>query len=188
MVQVIGQQVIRYQEISSTNDEAKRLIKAGTVKEGAVLLADSQTKGRGKPGSGWFSPPNVGIYLSAIVKPEKNPNNLSTVTIIVAQAVISALKQITGLEGKIKPPNDVLINGKKVCGILVERVASGELIIGIGLNVNNDLGSFPGELQQSATSLKIETGQEYRLENVTECLLTQLDRKYQDFCNMSCPI
>ena len=174
----IWNKIKKYQQIDSTNDEAKRLIKAGTVQAGTVLLADTQTKGRGKPGASWFSPPNLGVYLTAIVKSDKNPNNLATVTLCLAQAVISTVKQITMLDGTIKPPNDVLVNGKKICGILVERVASGQLIMGIGLNVNNDLVSFPQNLQQSATSLKIETGSELDRSLVTETLLTQLDQHY----------
>ncbi|MDI6731687.1 MAG: biotin--[acetyl-CoA-carboxylase] ligase, partial [Candidatus Margulisbacteria bacterium] len=133
---IIGKQIFRYKRIDSTNDEAKRLIVKG-VGEGALVIAKEQTKGRGKPGSKWYSPKQVGLYLSAIIKPYKNPPKLIALTKIAAEAVVASILETTGLSASIKLPNDVLVNEKKVCGILVERVRSGEVIIGIGINVNN---------------------------------------------------
>lgn len=173
---IIGKKIIKYQEIDSTNDEAKRLIAAGEG-EGCVVIAESQTKGRGKPGSGWFSP-RGGVYLSAIVKPFKNPKDLASITLIGAQAVVSAIKKISGLQAEIKKPNDVLINGRKVCGILVERLTSGEIIIGVGININNKADSFPQELEKSVTSLRIETDKDFKLQEFIDLLLTELDQQY----------
>ena len=88
------------------------------------------------------------------------------------------MKKSAGISAEIKPPNDVLIQGKKVCGILVERVASGHLIIGIGLNVNALRESFPDELKESATSLKIETGRDFEIPALVDALLDELEREY----------
>ncbi len=177
MDKIIGKKIIRYQEITSTNDKAKQLVREG-LGEGAVIVTASQTKGRGKPGSAWFSPAGVGLYLSAIVKPFQNPNDLVPITLLGAKAVIEAMKSVSGLSAVIKEPNDVLINGKKICGVLVERLASGEIIIGLGVNVNNDLASFPQELQNKATSMKIEAGNAFNLEQFTQIVIQELDKTY----------
>lgn len=112
------------------------------------------------------------------MKPYKNPQDLAPVTFLTAQAVINAVQKAGKLPAEIKLPNDVLIQGKKVCGILVERVVSGHLIIGIGVNVNNSLDSFPDELRGSATSLKAESGRECDLQQFIDFLLSELDKEY----------
>jgi len=148
-----------------------------------VVVAESQTKGKGKPGRSWFSPKGSGLYLSAIVKPFKNPSDLSPITFYCAQAVVETFKSAAGISAAIKLPNDVLINGKKVCGILLEGVASGHLIIGIGLNVNTSRESFPDELKANATSLKIETGQDFEIPALVDALLGELEREYLAYLN-----
>ncbi len=177
MDKIIGKRIIHYPEIDSTSDEAKRLIEKG-VGEGTVVWADSQTKGRGKPGSSWSSPPGAGVYLSVILKPYKNPQDLIPVTLLVARAVLKAIQQKAQLKAEIKLPNDVMIRGKKVCGILVERVPSGHLIIGIGANINNSPDSFPEEIKNSATSLKIESGKDCDLRQFMDVLFYELDQEY----------
>jgi len=167
--------IIHYKQIDSTNDQAKRLIQKG-ASTGMVVLADEQTKGRGKPGSSWYSPSGVAVYLSAIFKPDKDPLDLSLITISAAKAVVGTIDKITKIKATIKKPNDVLVNGKKVCGILTERLASGHLIIGIGVNVNNEKESFPKEL--NATSLIIESGKNYNLEDFVDELLASLNKEY----------
>ncbi len=174
---IIGRKIINFKEIDSTNDEAKRLIKSG-VGEGAVILAEAQTRGRGKPGSGWFSEPGLGICLSAIVQPFKNPNDLGPITQLGARAVVSLIKKVADLEARIKPPNDVLLNDKKISGILVERVQGGHVIIGIGVNINNEADSFPEELRTTATSLLIESGEKFAVKAMAGLLLNELDREY----------
>ena len=174
---IIGKKIIRYKEIDSTNDEAKRLLVRGEG-EGLVVVADSQSKGRGKPGSGWFSPAGSGVYLSAVVKPFKNPAELGPITLLGARAVKSAIRGLAGIDARIEPPNDVLIGEKKVCGILVERVASGHIIIGIGVNINTAQASFPDDLKDKATSLRIESGREHGLQEFTRILMSELDKEY----------
>jgi len=176
-MKIIGKKIINYQVIDSTNDEAKRLIKKG-VSEGAVVLASEQTAGRGKPGAVWFSPPGQGMYLSVIVKPYRNLDDIAALTLLGARAVVNLLKTVAGVEAEIKPPNDILLNGKKICGILVEKVGSGHLIIGIGLNINQQPSDWPTNLGLTATSLAIETGQGYELETITRLLITELDGEY----------
>ena len=177
MNKIIGKKIIHYKEIGSTNDEAKRLIKEG-LGEGAVILTDSQSRGRGKPGSSWFSSPGAGIYLSAIVKPYKYRKDLAPMTLVGAESVVSAIEKIAGLKAQIKLPNDVFLNDKKVSGILVERMASGHLIIGIGVNVNNSAGSFPPEIRNTATSLRIESGRDFDLGGFLNRLISELNKEY----------
>jgi BirA family biotin operon repressor/biotin-[acetyl-CoA-carboxylase] ligase len=174
---IIGKKIIHYNEIDSTNDEAKRLIKRG-LGEGAIIIAGSQSGGRGKPGSGWFSPPQVGLYLSAIVKPYKNPKDLSPITLLGANAVINTINKLTGQTASIKPPNDVILNGKKICGVLVERVASGQVIIGIGVNINTPITLFVEDLRNSSTSLKIENNRDFDLQEFIDILIPELDELY----------
>lgn len=182
---LIGNKIIRYSQLDSTNDEAKRLLKTDPL-EGTVVIAEAQTKGRGKPGSQWFSVPNLGIYLSVIVKPNQAPNDLALITSVGAKAVVATITKMTGLRAGIKPPNDVLVDGKKVCGILVERVASGAVVIGIGLNVNHELGSFPPELKGKAVSLKILTKQTFEVDKIIQVLLIELEREYLAYLNKLC--
>ncbi|MBU1026688.1 MAG: biotin--[acetyl-CoA-carboxylase] ligase [Candidatus Margulisbacteria bacterium] len=177
MDKIIGKKIIRYQEIASTNDKARQLIKQGEG-EGLVVVALAQSKGRGKPGSAWVSPAGKGLYLSAVVRPYKNPKDLAPITLLGANAAIAAINKAGGLVGLIKEPNDVLVNGKKICGVLVERVASGEVIIGIGVNVNNEPADFPLELQNKATSMKIEAGKSFDLDNFSQIVIQQLDKAY----------
>ena len=143
---------------------------ANQVPEWTTVLAESQIKGRGKPGSFWYSPPG-GLYFSVILKPRKNPQDLASITRIMADAVARA---IGDLDPHIKLPNDILIGDKKVCGILTER--SGEnLIIGIGLNVNT--AEFPPELK--ATSLMIENqGKALDLKELLQKILANLKDEY----------
>lgn len=165
---IIGRQILRYPSLDSTNAEAKRLIKAGSGSEGLVIIAREQSAGRGKPGSYWFSP-SGGLYLSAIVKPFVDPRELASITQLGARAVVKAVAAVTGLLAEIKLPNDVFIDGKKVCGILVERVGSGEVVIGIGVNIKTD---FSAELKEKAAALNCD------LAGFETALLSQLNDEY----------
>jgi len=159
-----------FEEIDSTNEEAKRQAAAGAP-EGTVILAKSQKKGKGKLGRVWHSDLG-GIYLSIILKPRLNLPDLSELTLLSAEAVAQTIKILTNLEAKVKWPNDVLLNGKKVCGILTE-VAKKTVIVGIGLNVNNS------HLPEEATSIKRELGWKVDIAKAVEILLSELERVYQ---------
>ncbi len=177
MAAIIGQRILRYDLLDSTSDEAKRLI-SSDVSEGTVIVTREQTKGRGKPGSSWYSPVDVGLYFSVILKPYKNPQKLVPLTIMMAAAVVDSIAEISILKATIKHPIDVLVNGKKICGILVERVKTGELIIGLGVNINNPVGSFPAEISNTASSLSIELGKKIKVDEFEKILLSKLNSQY----------
>ena len=183
---IIGNKIFRYPIIDSTNNEAKRLIVSGQALEGTVIVADEQTSGRGKPGSSWFSPARVGLYFSAVVKPYKNPADLTRLTLVAAAAVVETIKELTSLTAAIKQPNDVLLDGKKVCGILCEKLTSGFVIIGIGLNVSHEAVDFPKELAAQATSLHLAVGQTFVVSEVQQTLTKVLDRHYLAYLQEIC--
>lgn len=173
---IIGRKIIQYQEIDSTNEEARRLIKKGEG-EGLVVVAESQKRGKGKPGSSWFSPPGS-VYLSAVIKPYKNPKELAPITLLGALAARAMIAKVAKLGAVIKWPNDLRLCGRKVGGVLTERMASGHLIIGIGINVNVGRSAFPEKLKEQSTSLQIETGRAFPLPKCTATLMRELDREY----------
>jgi len=173
---IIGKRIIRYRQIDSTIVEARGLIKIGG---GVVLVvvAAAQSKGRGKPGSRWHSPKG-NVYFSAVIKPYKSPRGLAPITLLGALAARAAIKKTARLSVIVKWPNDLLINRRKVGGVLTERLASGELIIGIGINVNGQAKDFPPELQTSATSLRLQTKRRYSVAGFIKKLTAELDREY----------
>lgn len=155
-----GCNVFFFEETGSTNVEAKMLAEQGAV-HGTLVVADSQSGGKGRRGRSWHSPKGSAIAMSLILKPELELDKASMLTIVQAMAVAKALEEICGCKPHIKWPNDILINEKKVCGILtemnLEKSEIASIIIGCGVNVNQE--SFPKEISHIATSLKIETGQ-----------------------------
>ncbi|WP_422443555.1 biotin--[acetyl-CoA-carboxylase] ligase [Thermoanaerobacterium sp. DL9XJH110] len=153
----LGRRIYYFTTVGSTNDEARKLALEGAV-HGTLLLAEEQVGGKGRMGRAWVSPRGAGIWLSMILRPDLVPYEAPKLTMLTAVAVAETIKGGTGLDAAIKWPNDVMINGKKVCGILTEISAEMDavnyVVIGIGINVNND--DFPGELKDRATSLKLE--------------------------------
>ena len=172
---IIGQRIIHYPAVDSTNEAARRLIKQG-LGEGLVVVAERQTKGRGKPGSRWFSP-RGNLYFSAVIEPYKNPRELAPITLIGALAARAVLMRLAKLPVIIKWPNDLQIHGRKVGGILTERLSSGQVIIGIGLNLN----SVPAEVKRTAVSLRQLTGKKYLPRTALRRLNIELDKEYQLF-------
>jgi len=170
--------------VTSTNDEALLFARSG-AEEGHVVVANEQTRGRGRRGHSWFSPPGTGIWMSVIARPRIALAQASSLTLFVAVAVARAVKEITGLQSGIKWPNDIVISGRKVCGILVEVSALAEqvqhAIIGIGLNVNVPADQFPLDLRAKAGSLQSETGRTYRRSWVLAVLLKHLQKVYDLF-------
>ena len=152
-----GREVVFLDEIESTNIEARSLADRGAV-HGTLVVADSQTGGKGRRGRSWHTPKSTSIAMSLILKPELEAENASMLTLVQAMAVAKAIEEICGLKAQIKWPNDILVNEKKVCGILtemnLEMTEISSIIIGTGINVNQD--SFPEEISEIATSLKIE--------------------------------
>src|SRR5258706_216125 len=146
---VIGRDIRIFQETTSTNDVIEKLARDG-VKEGVVVFAESQTKGRGRLGRKWISPAKKGLWFSVLLRPNLRPQEITQLTVASATALRRAIQSHTGLKPEIKWPNDVLIRGKKVAGILTEL--SGELdhvryvILGIGVDVKLKPNHFPPQL------------------------------------------
>ncbi len=177
---VIGKAIFFHEIVSSTNDLAYALAEKGAG-EGAVVVADEQTKGKGRLGRTWMSPKGSGVYLSVILRPALSPQSVPKVTLFAALAAARAVRKITGVTAQIRWPNDLLIGGKKIAGVLTEM--SGEqdrvhfVIVGIGINVNTSAERIPKE----GTSLKIETGKEVSRIMLTRALLEELDALYRQF-------
>lgn len=152
----IGRNYIYRKSVDSTNTMAKSLPQ--DTPEGSLVIAEEQTAGRGRTGKSWESPRNKGIWMSLYLKPDILPQDAPLITHVAALAVVRAIKSVTGIIPGIKWPNDVIIDGKKVCGILTELNAEMDcvnyVVVGIGINVNTE--KFPDELKDVATSLLIE--------------------------------
>lgn len=152
---VMGREIISYKKTGSTNDIAYELAEKG-IKEGAVIIADEQTLGKGRHGRQWVSPPKGGIYMSCVLRPEMAPNEIPRITLMAAVAVAKSVRSVTALPASIKWPNDILVNGRKVCGILTEMKAEQDridfIVLGIGINVNTAVKALP----KGATSLRAE--------------------------------
>jgi len=182
---VVGRDIQVFEQTTSTNDVIEMLARDG-VKEGAVVFAEAQTKGRGRLGRKWMSPTHKGLWFSILLRPELRPQETTQLTVASATALRRAIKTVTGLSPEIKWPNDLLIGGKKVVGILTEMSAEVDrvrhVILGIGVDVNQDAVEFSPELRKIATSLKVESGREIsRAELATE-ILRELDFDYARIC------
>ena len=179
---LFGKRIYHFFKTDSTNRVALELGHAGEP-EGAVVLAEEQTAGRGRAGRAWQSERAAGIYVTLLLRPKLAPVQAPLLTMMAGLSAHAAIRAVTGLEVDVKWPNDLLIRGKKVGGILTEMHAEPGavrfVIVGIGLNVNQE--TFGGELGSIATSLRIETGkQESRLELLVR-LLREFESDYNRF-------
>lgn len=178
----IGRKIYHYKQVDSTNKEAKKLAIDGAA-EGSIVISEEQTAGKGRLGRTWASPYGLGIWMSLILRPQITPVEVSKITLIAALAVSKTIQKVTGLKAEIKWPNDILINKKKVCGILTEMSAEMDkinyIILGIGLNVNTE--EFPEEIAHKATSLKIEGKKSYDRKELTQELLFEIENYYRLF-------
>jgi len=170
-----------FYKIGSTNSAAMGSAAEG-VPEGSVLLAEEQTAGRGRGANTWQSPRSTGIYCSAVFRPPLPPSDVLLLSLMAGLAVQTAIQQTDSrVQADLKWPNDILIDGKKVCGILTEMNAEATrvryVVVGVGINVNQN--SFPKELQ--ATSLRLATGSEWSRVELAAALLKSLDREYRQF-------
>ncbi len=183
---VIGRDIRVFQETTSTNDIVEKLARDG-VKEGAVVFAESQTKGRGRLGRVWLSPPGKGLWFSILLRPNLRPVETTQLTVASATALRRAIRDVTGLAPDIKWPNDLLIGGKKVVGVLTEMSAEVDrvrhAILGIGVDVNLSAAEFPEELRKLATSLKVETGETVSRPELAAAILRELDVDYARICS-----
>jgi BirA family biotin operon repressor/biotin-[acetyl-CoA-carboxylase] ligase len=149
--------------------------------EGAVFVGEEQTAGRGRGGHSWESAQSVGIYCSVVLRPDLAPVDALFLSLMTGVAAGQAIEQTTGLKSDLRWPNDILLNGRKFCGILTEMNAEPTrvhyVVVGIGINVNHP--SFSGELQPIATSLRMESGREWSRVELTAALLKSLDSEYR---------
>ena len=175
--------IIHFDSINSTNIKAKELADFGE-KDGTVIISEEQTLGRGRLGRNWISPKSKGIWMSIILKPDINPIHVSKITQVGAAAVCKALEEMK-IDAYIKWPNDIIINNKKVCGILTEM--SSELnkinyvVLGMGINVNIDKNEFCEDIKKIATSLKIETGKNISRKILMAKILNNFELLYNQF-------
>ena len=175
--QIIAKEVFYYENVTSTNDVAKQKILSGKIKEGTIFISDTQTHGRGRGDKKWYSP-HGGLWFSVVLQPNIPPDKTMLVTMTVSTAVSEGIEKITMLKPRIKWPNDILINGKKTCGVLTEvDTIKNEMkvIVGIGINVNNTLTK---KLRKNATTLKKEAGSDIPKTKLLRVILKNLDINY----------
>ncbi len=170
-------------ETDSTNAEIMRHISSHPPEEGLVVIADCQTGGKGRSGRVWHSESGTGIYLSMLIQPNLSPEKLSIVTLMAGLATAIAVNEFIPQPAQLKWPNDLLLNNKKIAGVLCEYHATKvpAVIIGIGINVNHT--QFPADIKDIATSLKLESGLEINRTTLIRQLVTQLDFQYDELKN-----
>jgi BirA family transcriptional regulator, biotin operon repressor / biotin---[acetyl-CoA-carboxylase] ligase len=181
----LGQQEIRYfDQTDSTNLQAKAMAAAGAP-EGTLIIAEEQTAGRGRRGRTWFSPPGAGIYMSLIIRPAILPQEAPRFALLAVAAVAAAVRETTFLTPRIKWPNDILLNGRKLGGILTEVSMEMDkveyLIIGLGLNVSLAREAFPPELRETGTSIRAELGRSLHRLPLVRGILESLERTYEEY-------
>ncbi|AKS38651.1 biotin--acetyl-CoA-carboxylase ligase [Anoxybacillus gonensis] len=177
-----GWNVYDQESVPSTQQLAHQLAHEG-AEEGTIVIAEEQTAGRGRLNRSWHSPKGTGIWMSIILRPSVPPQQAPQLTLLVAVAVAQAIQEVTNIVPDIKWPNDVLINGKKVVGILTELQADPDqvraVIVGIGMNVNQT--QFPSDIASIATSLAIETGRTFHRPKIVQTLLQKLEQLYEQY-------
>ena len=177
-----GRSILFSREVDSTNMWAKELATYG-ADEGTVTIAETQMKGRGRLDREWISPTG-GLWFSIILRPKLNPTEAVKLTLVAGLAVAKVLREMFDLKTETKWPNDVLVNGRKICGVLAEMNTTGEtvsfVVVGVGVNVNFDVENvFPEQLKKVSTSLEKELGRKVKLENLFRTLLEQLESLYE---------
>ncbi len=181
---LIGREILFFPEVDSTNTQAREHSLKGAA-EGVVILADSQSKGKGRLGRQWQSPPGVNLYVSIILRPSISPAVAQQITLLAGMAGANALARATGLDARIKWPNDIFIHGKKVAGILSEMEAEGLrtrfVVLGVGVNVNWQKEDVPPEIREIATSLRAEAGCEFSRAKVAAEIFEELEGEYALF-------
>jgi BirA family biotin operon repressor/biotin-[acetyl-CoA-carboxylase] ligase len=177
--QYVGRRVLVFEQVDSTNTQAAALA-VDPANDGIVVLAEEQTAGRGQHGRTWHCEPGVGLLLSVLVFPPPAARRPVILAAWAANAVCDLIRQTTGLQAKIKWPNDVLIRGRKVCGILIEQGRG--TVVGIGLNLNQTAESFAAAGLPQAGSLALFTGRSFDGAAMARLLIGQLDEAYQRLC------
>ncbi|MCK4634093.1 biotin--[acetyl-CoA-carboxylase] ligase, partial [Candidatus Bathyarchaeota archaeon] len=176
-----GYQIYQYDRVSSTNNLAKEIARK-SIKDHVVVIAETQTHGRGRLERTWISP-HGGLWFSIILRPKISLKEALRLTFIMSSTVAETIKTTFGLETKVMWPNDILVEDRKICGILTEAITSKDsvefVVIGVGLNANLDLDSFPENLRETVTTLKHELGYEADLKALVLSLLQTFEEKYK---------
>jgi BirA family transcriptional regulator, biotin operon repressor / biotin---[acetyl-CoA-carboxylase] ligase len=181
----LGSEVRFLSETASTNRDVDAAAQAGAA-EGMLVMADTQTEGRGRMSHTWFSPPGDNLYFSLLLRPDVELSAVPSLPLVVGLAVAEAITACApALQPKIKWPNDLLVNGKKICGILCELQTKGDrpdyIVVGIGVNVNLTADQLPEELKARATSILIENGAPLKREQVLAAILNRLEPLYDNW-------
>lgn len=177
----LGLPIHLFDTISSTMDEIDRLARTG-ASEGTAVVAGLQEQGRGRAGRNWIASPNSAFLCSVLLRPNLRARDISSLPLIAGVAIAEAIEQVSGLHSQLKWPNDVFLNGKKICGVLMQSRSIGENVefinLGFGVNVNSPVTELP----LTATSIAIETGRKSDLAEFEALVFTRLSTRYSEFC------
>ncbi|NLP40611.1 MAG: biotin--[acetyl-CoA-carboxylase] ligase [Veillonellaceae bacterium] len=180
--QIIGREIRYFDNVASTNNEAK-LLAANDCPEGTLVVAEAQNSGRGRLSRGWFSPWGKGIWMSVVLRPKFSPQEAPKCTLMAAVAINKAIRQVSGIDCGIKWPNDILYQGRKLVGILTEMSAEMDainyVVLGMGINVNIAEGEFPDDIAEIATSVALASGKPVDRLELLSAILQQLEDIYQ---------
>ena len=165
--------VYRYEELCTST---QRLLHDDDP-EGAVAVAEEQTEGRGRLGRTWHAPARTSVLVSVLLRPEIEPSRLPELSLVAGGAVAEAIADVTGIDPAIKFPNDVLVGGRKVAGILAES-SEGRVVLGVGVNANQTADELPGDVQTQPTSLRVELGEPVDRAALLAAILLRLERAY----------
>lgn len=178
----MGKDILHKEITDSTNHDIHLLAGNGSI-EGTVVVAECQTAGKGRRGRSWQAQSGKALLFSVLLRPQIKPDTAPQITLLMAMAVTKAVRKLCSLDAEIKWPNDVVVNSKKICGILTEmNLANGgidHVVVGTGVNVNQDV--IPEELESSATSLFLETGFEFSKEEMLARILYEFEIYYEKF-------
>lgn len=174
--------VVCFTETDSTNIQARAYGEKGCA-HGTLFVAERQSAGKGRRGRGWDSPAGLSIYMSILLRPEISPRHAPMLTLVMAVSVAEGIKKATGQDVRIKWPNDIVLNKKKLCGILTEMSTEIDyinyVVIGVGVNVNQE--DFPEEIRDKATSLRIETGRRMKRAGIIAAIMESFENNYETF-------
>jgi BirA family biotin operon repressor/biotin-[acetyl-CoA-carboxylase] ligase len=168
-----GRDVYRYEALTAST---QRLLQTNDP-EGAIAVADEQSEGRGRLGRSWHAPAGTSVLVSVLLRPRVDSSRLPELSLLTGGAVAEAIAEVTGLEPAIKFPNDVLLGGKKVAGILAES-SDGRVVLGIGVNANQSAEQLPADAQMEPTSLRLERGEQVDRAALLAAILLRVERAY----------
>jgi len=180
----LGRNIHSFETINSTNAKAYSLAESGEP-EGTLVIADRQTEGKGRLGRDWFSPGGVGIYFSLILRPKMSASGCAGISLIAALSLAETVRESPELEAMIKWPNDILVDGLKLAGILTELTTEGDnvgfVVLGCGINVNQAKGEFPEDIRNRSISLKMATGKVVNRIRLLQDFLENFEARYFHF-------